>query len=276
MSLDNRMIMDLLAEDALAPALDEARAAVKTKPADKALRHLYIDLLVLSGDYERADAQCDVAARFEATDGLGYALLRREIRAMAARADWYDKGAMPSFPGGPGPLDEIALKLGLAVREQSHGEAASLVRQLDEARGERPMNWNGAAISDLRDLDDRLPHALEVLTNGGAYLWVDIARIESLVLQPIARARDLAFRRAELTLAGGASASVLLPAIYPGIYEDSALALGRQTEWVELAEGLTIGRGQRSLFNGDDMVSLHELESLEAVQDKAERQAARG
>ncbi len=68
------------------------------KARDKTLRHLYIDLLVLSGDYERADAQCDVAARFEATDGLGYALLRREIRAMAARAEWYDKAPCQAFP----------------------------------------------------------------------------------------------------------------------------------------------------------------------------------
>ncbi|MDK4715955.1 type VI secretion system accessory protein TagJ [Rhizobium sp. CNPSo 4039] len=268
-------IAEALSENALDDAIEQAKAHVKSAPTDKDGRHILIDLLILAGDYARADAQCNVATTFAPGDIMGFAMLRNQLRAMAARSAWFDEAAVPDFPNGPTALDQAAMKVAIAHRDQSSDTAATL-ESLEEIRGERPMRWNGKLVSDLRDLDDRIPHALEVIMTGGSYLWIDFSRIAALRVEPIARPRDLAFRRAELELVDGASAPVLLPAIYHGT-TGAKLLLGRETEWVDEATGITTGRGQKCFLAGDDLVSFHDLESLEGAPSSAEtRRAAHG
>lgn len=269
-------IARLLSENALDEALDAAKAHLKAKPSDQDARNLYIDLLVLAGDYERADNQCGLAVTFAPDATMGFALLRNELRGMAARNAWFETGAVPEFPQGPSELDKLAVKVGIAHREGNGDEATAELQHLEELRGERAIVLNGKQLSDFRDLDDRTPHALEVIMTGGAYLWIDFAKIAELTVEPIARPRDLAFRRAELSLIDGAVAPVLLPAIYHGTGTDDRLRLGRETEWVEEPTGITTGRGQRSFLAGDDLASFHDTESLEAATAAAAREVAHG
>jgi type VI secretion system protein ImpE len=276
MSVQSRRVAALLDDNALEDALEQVKIAVKATPADHDSRHLYIDLLILAGDYGRADQQCDLASKFQPTDAVGFAILRHQIRAMSARQAWFDAGGVPDFPGGPTELDQIALKLGMALREQSFDQASDLLAQLEEARGPHPMIWNGNACADLRDLDDRIPHALEVLTTGGAYLWVDFRKIETVSVEPIVRSRDIAFRPAELTLIGGATASVLLPAVYHSTANKPAWQLARETEWVDLAPGLVMGCGQKCYLVGEEIQSLHDLTELHADEALEQRQTANG
>lgn len=269
-------IAEALSENALDEAIELAKAHVKAAPSDKDARHLFIDLLILSGDYARADAQSNLAATFAPEDTMGFALLRNQLRAMAARSAWFDTAAAPDFPNGPTALDQAALKVAVAHRNGSNDAAAEL-QYLEEIRGERPVNWNGRPVSDLRDLDDRIPHALEVIMTGGAYLWIDFSRIAVLRVEPISRPRDLAFRAAELELVDGAIATVLLPAIYHGT-TGPKLLLGRETEWIDEPTGIATGRGQKCFLAGDEVVSFHELETLGAVSLDAgqTRRAAHG
>ncbi|UWU24819.1 nitrogen fixation protein (plasmid) [Rhizobium sp. CB3060] len=257
-------IAEALGENALEDAMEQVKAHLKVSPTDKEARHLYIDLLVLDGDYERADAQCNLANTFAPEDTMGFTLLRNQLRAMAARSAWFRDAATPDFPQGPSELDKASLQLGIASRQGSPKETRAMLEALDDLRGEQPMIWNGKQVSDLRDLDDRVPHALEVIMNGGAYLWVDFAKIAAVTIEPIARPRDLAFRRAELELVDGASALVLLPAIYHGTPADGKLLLGRETEWIDEPTGITTGRGQRCFLAGDELVSFHDTVKLEA------------
>jgi len=258
-------IADHLSDNALDDALDLAKAHLKSNPSDQDVRHLYIDLLVLAGDYERADNQCSLAVTFAPDATMGFALLRNELRGMAARDAWFQNGAVPEFPQGPSDLDKLGIKLGIAHRLRDAADTQAALVALDDARGERPMLWNGKPVSDFRDLDDRTPHAMEVIMTGGAYLWIDFAKIAALNIEPIARPRDLAFRRAELSLVDGAIAHVLLPAIYHGSAEDAVLKLGRQTDWIDEPTGITTGRGQRCFLAGDELVSFHDTENLETV-----------
>jgi len=196
---------------------------------------------------------------------------------MAARDAWFTSSALPEFPQGPSELDKLAVRLGIAHRGGDADEARTALAALENLRGERPLIWNGRAVSDFRDLDDRTPHALEVIMTGGAYLWIDFAKIAALSIEPIARPRDLAFRRAELSLIDGAAASVLLPAVYHGTGKDATLRLGRETEWIEEPTGITTGRGQRCYLAGDELVSIHDTQSLEIVPATAAgRQVAHG
>ncbi|MFT4001087.1 MAG: type VI secretion system accessory protein TagJ [Rhizobium sp.] len=264
-----------LSENVLDDAIEQAKAHVKAAPTDKDGRHILIDLLILAGDYAKADAQCNLATTFSPEDMMGFAMLRNQLRAMAARSAWFEEAAAPDFPNGPTALDQAAMKLAIAHRAHS-SDTATALEALEDIRGEQPMNWNGRPVSDFRDLDDRIPHALEVIMTGGAYLWIDFSRIAALRVEPIARPRDLAFRRAELELADGASAPVLLPAICHGT-KGSKLLLGRETEWVDEPTGITTGRGQKCFLAGDDLVSFHDLASLETASGSGDtRRAAHG
>lgn len=269
-------ISKLLDENQIETALSLAKDHVKSQPSDKEGRNLYIDLLILARDYEKADAQCNLAATFAPQDSVGFALLRHQLRAMAARDAWFDKGAVPEFAGGPSELDQLAIRANVAAREGNIIEAADSLSELDEKRGEIAIIVNDAPATDIRDLDDRVPHALEVLTNGGRYLWIDYGRIESLTIGPMTRPRDLAFREAELTLRDGAVASVLVPALYHGADKAAVLLLGRETRWDEDGGPLVTGQGQRCLLIGDDLVPFHEISSLTGSADTEERQIARG
>ncbi|GAB1584258.1 type VI secretion system accessory protein TagJ [Phyllobacterium phragmitis] len=252
----------LLAEDALTEAIGMARAQVKADLTDKAVRQLYIDLLILLGDYEKADAQCAQAATLMPDASIDFIHLRNQLRAMAVRRAWFEMGEAPTFPKGPTELDRAALTLIMANRAGEHKLAKAALIVLEETRGERPLCWNGKLFADFRDLDDRTPHALEVLTTGGAYLWIDFSRIAAITMEPIAYPRDLAFRRAQLSLLDGATAPVLLPAVYQGSGDDPKLLLGRETKWVKEASGITTGRGQRCFLAGDELVPLHETSSI--------------
>ena len=109
-------ISRLLDDDRLQDAIGLAREHVKTKPTDKDGRHFYIDLLVLAGDYEKADAQCNLAATFSPQESVGFSLFRHQLRAMAARNAWFETGAVPDFPGGPSELDQLAIRANIAAR----------------------------------------------------------------------------------------------------------------------------------------------------------------
>ncbi|APG95613.1 type VI secretion system accessory protein TagJ [Sinorhizobium americanum] len=260
-------VPQLIADNALFEAIERLKSHLKTAPADKPARHLYIDLLILAGEYGRADAQCNLASSLAPEDMMGFGVLRNQLRAMAAREAWFADAEVPEFPQGPSDLDKLAIRLGLAHRAGTAAEAKAVLEELEALRGERAFSWNGRPIADVRDLDDRIPHALEAIMSGGAYLWVDLAKIASVKIEPIARPRDLAFRRAELTLTDGASAPVLLPAIYHGTTGNETLLLGRQTEWVAERTGITTGRGQRCLLAGDDVVSFHDAVTLAAAEN---------
>ncbi|MBP1853447.1 type VI secretion system accessory protein TagJ [Rhizobium halophytocola] len=272
---------ELLENDALPEALALAQERVKLKPGDRDARNLYIDLLILSGDFARADTQCNLASTFSPEDVVGFGMMRRQLRGIAAREAWFAEAAVPAFPGGPSELDQLAIRIGIALQSGDGAETRALIEELDERRGEQPMVWNGNPVGDIRDLDDRIPHALEVLTNGGAYLWIDYAKIAALSLAPMRRPRDLAFREAELSLLDGSSATVLIPALYPARKDDTpSLRLGRETDFSEAPGGLTIGHGQRCLLAGDDAMPFHELTSLACADAKAAagggRKAANG
>lgn len=258
-----------LAEGELDAALAMAKSALRTNPSDPQLRHIYIDLLIISGDYERADNQCGLAVTFQPDAVMGFALLRNQLRGMAARDAWFREGAVPDFPGGPTDLDQLALKLSIADRQGDTDATKTMLDELEALRGDRFMRINGKDVADFRDLDDRIPHALEVIMSGGAYLWIDFSRIALLRIEPMRRHRDIAFRQAELTLTDGAVAPVLLPAIYhQANAPDAQNLLGRSSDWQTLPTGLTVGQGQRCFLAGEQLLAFSEIQEIGGLPGK--------
>lgn len=273
---DTGAIAALLAEDRLDDAVAAAIGALRARPQDTGARLVLIDLLVLSGDYARADAQAEIAARLQPSDAVGLARLRGLLRGMEARRMWYAEGAVPAFPHGPSPLDQSALQIALALREGDGAGAGARLAELEAQRDALRVTVDGEHGVDLRDLDDRLPHAIEAVTDGGAYLWIDFGRIASLKLAPAMRPRDLAWRRAELELRDGSQAEVLVSLVYEAPDASAPERLGRVTEWRDAPGGLVTGRGQRCLLVGDSVRALGECSILEVAFAPETAEAGRG
>lgn len=244
-------VADLLFADALDDATALAVADVKARPQDSSARMVLAVLSVLQGDLKRAETHATMAAQLSPGDAVGYGLFRQHLRGMFAREAWWAEGALPSFPGGPTAADQAAVALNIALREGNQSAVEAALEAAEAARGVRPGSWNGKSVDDLRELDDRMLHAVEAISAGGNYLWIDMARISSITLRPVAQPLDLALRPARLSLDDGAEADLVIPAIYPAP-ETPAQRLGRETDFTETL-GVMVGHGQRAWLVGDDM-----------------------
>lgn len=244
-----------LEQDALDDAIAAATSRVKTAATDAGARLDLAELCVLAGDLARAETHAKLSTTLSPDDVIGLGVFRQHLRGMYARQHWWTDGAAPAFPMGPTPCDEAALKINVALRSGDAETAKTALQTLDAERGSRPAVWNGKAVDDLRDLDDRLPHAVEAITAGGNYLWLDMALIQKISFKPPARPIDLAYRRARITLTDGAAADLLVPAVYWGA-TTNADKLARHTGFADLPGGLTAASGQRAYLAGDEMVGL--------------------
>ena len=248
--------------------LDAARAAalsaVKAAPTNHDARRRFIDVLIVAGDLEAADRQAAILAKLSPDLAVGLALLRGRLRAARARVEWFMNGAVPAFPGGPTERDALAMELAVALRDDP-AAAPALVERLDAA-AETSLSVDGT-VRPFRDADGRVPHALEVLCSDGSYMWVDCARVGEVRFEPPATLRDLAWRRASLTLDDGSQTDVVLPATYHAPEPTDAHRLARETEWRE-THGVVCGVGQKAFLAGDDAVYALELQTL-AAEDTA-------
>jgi len=106
---------------------------------------------------------------------------------------------------------------------------------------------------------------LEVLTTTGKYYWIPTERVSSIVFHPPRRPRDLAWRRATMSVNDGPDGEVYLPAIYDsgdlGVRDDHRL--GSATDWIGEDAGAPIqGIGRRLFLAGDDAYSIMDLSEL--------------
>jgi type VI secretion system protein ImpE len=245
-------------DGAVAAALDQ----VKSNPKDEDARRLFIDLLIVQGDFERADKQADILSNTAGALTLGLSLLRGRLRAAKARELWFAEGAVPAFPDGPTERDALAMQLAISMRAGIASEIERDLGALAAVSETRSMTVNDQTGVEFRDADDRIPHAVEVLCSNGSYMWVDFDRIEKLEFAPVRSVRDLAWRPANLVLAGGSETDVVICNTYFAAKQSPDERLSRATDWDEGAGGTVIGRGQKAYLAGDDAVYALDLHLL--------------
>ncbi|MEO6338785.1 MAG: type VI secretion system accessory protein TagJ [Caulobacteraceae bacterium] len=235
--------------------------AVKAAPADPVKRFELAELLLVTGEWERADNHFDLVSNQDVSWATAVALLRQLIRAEVTRREVMEKGASPELTTDPTPEVEAALRILVELRQG--GDAGELRAEADAAAPEVAGVLNGTPFVGLRDLDDRTADVLEVLTSTGKYFWIPFTQIQGLELHPPKRLRDLVWRPADLDVADGPSGVVYIPAIYVAAAEEQndALRMGRESDWIE-DKGLTRGVGQRCFMIGEDVVALSEIETL--------------
>ena len=259
---------DALRSGDIAAALIAATAAVKAAPTDADARWLMAELLLITGDAERADRMLDAAALHEPNPAV--LEFRKLLRAEVLRAQVLREGRAPKYQGDDAtPAQKAALRARMLIRLGDASGATEAAAEVEALRARTPGRLEGAdgsavPFDDMRDVDDLLAAELEVLTTAGDYMLVPVERLRSLAFDPPRRSRDLIWRRCAIDLKDGTEGVVYLPAIYLGAVAETenALRLGRATEWTDPAEGPVRGRGQRMLLAGDQALAFTSLETL--------------
>jgi len=256
---------DLYKAGKLAEAVAAAIDAVKSAPADRPKRFFLAELLVFSGDLERADKQLDVLFQPDSPDLPMVTLFRQLIRAETARREFYTQGRLPEFLTQPSECVKLHLEASIHLREGRTAEATAVLAKAEEIRPHAAGTCDGKAFDDIRDLDDLAAPVIEVLTANGNYYHVAWETIELIEFHAPERARDLYWRPAHMVVTEGPDGVVYVPTLYHGSHADpdNALKLGRGTDY-RGGEGTPHrGVGQREFLVGEDSLPILGIREIE-------------
>jgi type VI secretion system protein ImpE len=249
-------------------AIEAANAAVRRAPTDLGARILLAELLLFARNLDRCDLVLDAAAQADPTAAVVVAEFRQLLRAETARRQLNREGRMPEFLGEPTPALKAALAGFVAMRAGDEAEAerqAALAEKLrPRVAGARGPGADETRFLDFRDMDDLYAGFFEVLTTTGKYFWIPTERVVSLEFHTPRRPRDLAWRRATISVSDGPDGEIYVPAIYDCAERDLAddLRLGKATDWSQRNEGPVRGVGQRMFLVDDEALPLLSLQNL--------------
>ena len=254
---------DLLAAGDPAGALKALQQQVRAKAADPKLRVFLFQLLCVLGQWQRALDQLKVCGELDASTLAMVGTYEPAIRCEAVREAVFAGKNLPHVFGPPTPwIALLAQALQLDAQGQPAAAAQARAQALEQAEpsagrlGEEPFNW-------LTDADSRLGPTLEIIING-RYGWLPMQHVTALKLDAVADLRDLVWAPAQLTFLNGGDTVALLPVRYAGtpLAEGGPLAMSRQTEWLELADGQYRGIGQRVLSSDAAELGLLEVREI--------------
>lgn len=214
-------------------AIEQLGVELRDHPTDTQRRTFLFELLVFSGNYDRAEKQLDVLARAGQKEEMGTMLYRSALQAERVREHMFATGDHPATPV-PAPV------------------AGTL---------------NGKPFLSIEDADPRLGARLEVMA-GGRYLWIPFAHLAAVHVEPPKHLRDLRWLPARVATNESVRdmelGEVLLPILTPAAWrsEDAELRLGRATDWTELPDGDYAPVGQKMLRIDDELVPLVDVREL--------------
>ena len=254
---------DLLRAGKLSDALTAAQAAVRKAPSDLNARVLMAELLIFSGNLERADVLLDAMSTLDPSTGIVVAEFRQLIRADMARRQLFRDGRVPEVLSDLTEAQRLQLAALVALRDKDMAGAAKNAAAAEEARPRVPGFHGDKAFDDFRDADDLLAGNFEVLTTTGKYFWIPTERVLSAEFHPPKRPRDLIWRRVSMSVSEGPDGDVYIPVIY-GATDPTTdlLRLGRETDWTDADAGPVRGVGQRVFLCGEEDVAVMDLVKL--------------
>ena len=214
-------------------AVQALSAELRDNPTDAQRRTFLFELLCFTGDFDRARKHLEVLAKENQKSGMGALLYEACMHSERTRRDIFEKREFPSVPAIPSKKGTL----------------------------------NGTSFSSFEDADPRIGARLEVYS-AGAYLWIPLAHIESIEIEPPKRLRDMLwapvliktgpdFKQTEL-------GECLLPVLCPFSYQhaDDNVRLGRMTVWEERDEEV-VPFGQKTFLMDDEEISLLEIRKIE-------------
>jgi type VI secretion system protein ImpE len=254
-------IKALLAEGRLPDAVAEVTTALRTRPADAALRVSLFELLALQGEWDRALKHLDVLATAEADTGTMLALqvYRDLVAAERQREEVFAGRALPKFVHEP-PAYLQAYVLLVHEFATAPAEAAARIGTAEEATPALAGSRSGAAFDRFRDSDDRIAPVLE-LFHGGSYAWLPLDSVQTIDVTPPKRLRDLIWVHATITTADETIDNAFVPGFYAGSARaaDMTVRAGHRTDFTVHDDRLVTALGPRVFLVDDDEIPLVQL-----------------
>ena len=214
----------LFREGKLADAVAAANAAVRKSTTDLGARMLLAELLVFTGNLERADVILDACGDLDPTVAIVVAEFRQLVRGEVARRQLFRDGRLPEFLGEPNAAQRASLAALVALREwrprRRRAARGGGRNGADTPRGH--PSWQGTGTARrIRRLSRCRRHAwperFEVITTTGKYYWIPAGTGGvTIEFHPPKRPRDLVL--APCFHAGGAAdrtGTSTSPRIYP-------------------------------------------------------------
>ena len=247
----------------LQAALAELQDQVRRDPSNSEYRVFLFQLLCVTGDWERALTQLNVAGDMDAGTLAMVHTYRDLLQCEALRERVFAGDTSPLIFGEP---EEWVAKVIEALRIDASGKpdkAQQLRLEAFEAAPTVAGTLNGDAFEWVADADSRIGPFLEAVING-RYYWVPFDRLSEVRCEEPEDLRDFVWAPAQFFLQNGGQTVGFIPTRYSGAEaaEDDLIRLARRTEWDELAEGVYAGLGQRMLITDRDEYPLLEIREL--------------
>lgn len=249
----------------LADQLAEVKQSIRATPGEVKHRVHLVQLLMVSGQWERALEQLHAAAQLDAKAIPMAQTYRELIQAELLREQVFNGTKQPLSSDSYQPVVTLLVD---AIQNRLSGNqtrADQLQSAAYNQASAAPVTIDGTTAQWLADADSRLGPSCELFINGG-YYWLPFSQIQSLELEPPQDLRDLVWIPAKVTLMGDSEKLAFLPARYPFSYRfDDQLALAARTEWQSLSETAWAGTGQKMLVSDTQDLALLEARTLVAT-----------
>lgn len=227
-------------------ALAAATALVRKNPADPRLRVALFQLLLVTGQWDRALTQGKVAADMDAGAIPMARVFEILITCEKMRQQVLAGQSTPLIMGEP-PAWLAGMFEALRLQNQGSNEAAAQVRAsaLEQAPAV-PGSIDGERFEWCSDADSRFGPVLEACITG-KYYWIPFEQIASISIEEPVDLRDFTWAPVVIEFVNRGQTDAFVPSRYPGseTQTDGALQLARSTAWNEPAPGTFIGLGQR-------------------------------
>jgi type VI secretion system protein ImpE len=247
----------------LQAAMSALQDQVRSDPSNVEYRVFLFQLLCVTGDWERALTQLNVAGDLDAGTLAMVHTYRDLLQCEALRQRVFAGEISPMIFGEP---QEWVAKVIEALRVDASGkpDKAQLLRlEAFEAAPVVAGTLNGTEFEWVADADSRIGPFLEAIING-RYYWVPFHQISEIRCDEPEDLRDFVWAPAQFFLPNGGQTVGFIPTRYTGseTADDDLIRLARKTEWDELAEGVYAGLGQRMLVTDRDEYPLLEVRNL--------------
>ncbi|KEY42893.1 type VI secretion system accessory protein TagJ [Pantoea agglomerans] len=257
-----------LASATLGETLADVTRQIQANPANADLRAAFVQLLCLSGNWSRAQAQLQSWLALSPQAQPTVNLLQQAIAGELQRDAVLRGQADPVLPGSAWHWCDTLLA---ALQAETAGDVArgSTLRaealELAAANpGTATQQDQPTAFSWLMDGDSRFGPVCEVISQG-RYYWIPFAAIREMQFQAPASVTDLVWRHTRVQLVDGSEQVCQIPARYPLLAaSDERFLRASVTEWQPLGDDPDqfIGQGQKMWLSDSAEFSLLSLQQV--------------
>lgn len=228
--------------------LKALKEKIRKDPAKPELRTYLFQLLCITGDYQRAMTQLNVAGDMDDANKLMAKVCGPLLNCEVLREAIFKGRHSPLIFGEPEPwMGQMIQALILDAKNKHNASKKLREKALDQAEA-IPGTINGDPFEWLADADSRLGPVFEIIIEGKFY-FTALSNIKKMIISEPYDLRDVLWLPASVVWKNDGQSVGFIPARYQGTIEEKedALLLCRKTIWNQVEEDVYFGRGQKML-----------------------------